>query len=191
EFFEDLVTSYQQEHDTGPGEVAAALAYLLQRERPLRAREKEKTKDKHRDEAKKKVTRPPTGSRPAKPGAPEKRSRKEKGARPSRQEEVPMETYRIEVGQEHGVEPKNIVGAIANEADLDSQYIGPIRIHEDHSLVDLPEGMPKDLYKHLRKVWVCGRQLQLSLVDEKGKPKARKAAKKPTGGKQSKPRKKR
>ncbi|MEN8176854.1 MAG: DEAD/DEAH box helicase, partial [Pseudomonadota bacterium] len=67
EFFEDLVTSYQQEHDTGPGEVAAALAYLLQRERPLRA--KEKTKDKHRGEAGKKATQPPERSKPAKPAA--------------------------------------------------------------------------------------------------------------------------
>ena len=56
-----------------------------------------------------------------------------------------METYRIEVGHHHGVKPGNIVGAIANEADLESKYIGRIDIRDDHSLLDLPEGMPPEL----------------------------------------------
>ena len=73
-----------------------------------------------------------------------------------------MERYRIEVGRAHGVEPKNIVGAIANEAGLESRYINRIEIHDDHTLLDLPEGMPKDIYKHLKHVWVCGRKLGLS-----------------------------
>jgi ATP-dependent RNA helicase DeaD len=73
-----------------------------------------------------------------------------------------METYRIEVGSKHGVEPGNIVGAIANEADLDSQYIGRIRIFDDHSLVDLPEGMPKETFQDLQKVWVSGQQMKIS-----------------------------
>ena len=72
-----------------------------------------------------------------------------------------LETYRVEVGLEHGVKPKNIVGAIANEADLDSRYIGQVQLFDTYSLVDLPEGMPKEVFKHLRKVWVCGRQLWL------------------------------
>jgi ATP-dependent RNA helicase DeaD len=75
-----------------------------------------------------------------------------------------METYRIEVGKQHGVLPKNIVGAIANEAGLDSTQIGRVEIREDHSLVDLPEGMPRNIFQHLRKVWVAGQRLQLSRV---------------------------
>ena len=75
--------------------------------------------------------------------------------------DVPMERYRIEVGREHGVQPKNIVGAIANEAGLESRYIGRIEIHDTYTLLDLPEGMPKDVYKHLRNVWVCGRKLDI------------------------------
>ena len=39
--------------------------------------------------------------------------------------------------------PANIVGAIANEADLDSKFIGRIEIFDDYSLVDLPEDMPE------------------------------------------------
>ena len=75
-----------------------------------------------------------------------------------------MRTYRIEVGHQHGVKPANIVGAIANEAEMDSQHIGRIEIFDDHSLVDLPEGMPREIYRELQKVWVAGQQLQLSKV---------------------------
>jgi ATP-dependent RNA helicase DeaD len=73
-----------------------------------------------------------------------------------------FETFRIEVGHVHGVKPGNIVGAIANEAGLDSKHIGRIDIREDHSLVDLPEGMPSDVFKLLKKVWVSGQQLRIT-----------------------------
>ena len=73
-----------------------------------------------------------------------------------------METYRIEVGREHGVEPGNIMGAIANEAGLDGQFIGRIVIREDHSFVDLPSGMPKEIFRELQKVRVAGQKLQIS-----------------------------
>jgi len=80
--------------------------------------------------------------------------------------EAGMETFRIEVGHDHGVKPSNIVGAIANEAGLDSANIGRIDIRGDHSLVDLPQGMPSDVFKHLKKVWVSGQQLRITRADE-------------------------
>jgi ATP-dependent RNA helicase DeaD len=76
-----------------------------------------------------------------------------------------LERYRIEVGHEHGVKPANIVGAIANEAEIDAEYIGRIDIQDDHSTVDLPEGMPKEVFKHLKTVWVSGQRLQISRAD--------------------------
>jgi len=76
--------------------------------------------------------------------------------------------YRIEVGSEHGVAPGNLVGAIANEAGLDSGQIGKIEIHADHSVVELPTGMPKAIFNDLSNAWVCGRQLRLSLLDANG-----------------------
>ena len=76
-----------------------------------------------------------------------------------------MERYRIEVGHSHGVKPANIVGAIINEAGLSSEHIGQIKIHDDYSTVDLPEGMPKDIFNMLKKVWVSGRQLEISRLD--------------------------
>ena len=81
-----------------------------------------------------------------------------------------MQRYRIEVGLEHGVQPKNIVGAIANEAELDSQHIGQLKLYDTYSTVDLPEGMPKEVFKHLRKVWVCNRQLEISVYDGNDAP---------------------
>ena len=79
-----------------------------------------------------------------------------------------METYRIEVGHDHDVQPGNIVGAIANEAGLDSKNIGRIDIHDDYSLVDLPEGMPKEVYSDLRKTWIAGQKLNITRVKEAG-----------------------
>ncbi|GAB2615678.1 DEAD/DEAH box helicase [Novilysobacter erysipheiresistens] len=75
--------------------------------------------------------------------------------------DVGMETFRIEVGHSHGVQPGNIVGAIANEADLESRYIGRIDIRDDYSLVDLPEGMPRELMEHLKRVYVAGQPLRI------------------------------
>jgi ATP-dependent RNA helicase DeaD len=78
-----------------------------------------------------------------------------------------METFRIEVGSVHGIKPGNIVGAIANEADIEGVHIGRVDIREDHSYVDLPEGMPKPIFKQLQKVRVAGRELRISRVSEK------------------------
>jgi len=64
----------------------------------------------------------------------------------------------------HGVKPGNIVGAIANEAGLEGRHIGQVDIHEDHSFVDLPEGMPKEIFRSLKKVRVVGRELQIVLA---------------------------
>ena len=84
-------------------------------------------------------------------------SRKPRGAPGN----IAFETYRIEVGHTHGVKPGNIVGAIANEAGLEGRHIGHVDIHEDHSFVDLPEGMPKEIFRSLKKVRVVGRELQI------------------------------
>jgi ATP-dependent RNA helicase DeaD len=95
------------------------------------------------------------------------------GARSSRRkrgdtDDVVFETFRLEVGHAHGVKPGNIVGAIANEAGLEGRHIGQVDIRDDHSFVDLPEGMPKDIFRNLKKVRVVGQELRISRVD--GKP---------------------
>jgi ATP-dependent RNA helicase DeaD len=65
----------------------------------------------------------------------------------------------------HGVKPGNIVGAIANEAGLQSRLITGLKINDDHSLVRLPKGMAKDVLLRLNKAWVCGRQLNLKSLE--------------------------
>jgi ATP-dependent RNA helicase DeaD len=129
-FFTKLVASYEQEHGKTPAEIAAALAYLAQEERPL-------------------LPPPDTARRAEKP--------RDRPATPPED----LVRYRIEVGREHGVQPGNIVGAIANEAGIDSSNIGRIEIFDSYSTVDLPQGMPLDVYEHLANTWVCGRKLAI------------------------------
>ncbi len=72
-------------------------------------------------------------------------------------------SYRIEVGRRDGVAPREIVGAIANESGIEGRFIGRIDIEDDYSLVDLPEGMPREIFQHLRGVFVRGKRLNISL----------------------------
>jgi ATP-dependent RNA helicase DeaD len=102
-----------------------------------------------------------------------------------------METFRIEVGSVHGIKPGNIVGAIANEAGIEGVHIGRVDIREDHSYVDLPEGMPKQIFKDLQRVRVVGRELRISRVSEKPpKPRRDAAGRHPPGRPLGKPERK-
>ncbi len=96
--------------------------------------------------------------------------------------------YRIEVGHVHGVKPGNIVGAIANESGLDGKHIGSIEIEAEYSLVDLPAGMPKDIFMDLKKVRVCGQAMNISLHGEGKAPRKQKGQPNPKGKPKGKPR---
>ena len=154
EFMRDLVVQLQQEQEVSAQDIAAALAHLslggqsLLLEKPAKA-------EHHRDR---------------------KPNRKEKGNFRRRKVSDGNELFRIEVGHEHGVQPGNIVGAIANEAGIDAEHIGFVDIRDDHSEVELPRGMPREIFADLKKVWVCGQRLNISRVS-------------PATGKQSEPKK--
>ena len=92
-----------------------------------------------------------------------------------------MATFRIEVGHTNGVKPGNIVGAIANEANIDSKVIGRIEIYDDYSTLDLPADLPKDLLDYLKTVWVAGQQLNITRDGETPPPKKAGAPKKSFG----------
>ena len=185
-FFSQLVEQYEQEHNVPAIEIAAALARLAQGEAPLLLKNKpqhaksEGKKDNwDRDEKgfSDKRERKPRRERAAGEGR-ERPAGRERSAGRDAPPEQGMDRYRIEVGYDHDVKPGNIVGAIANEADIESKYIGRINIFDDHSLVDLPEGMPKELLYTLKKVWVSGQQLKISLdgqADQNGGPSKRPA----------------
>ena len=161
DLYRDLVLRYQREHDIPVGDIAAALAKLVQGRTPLLLAP-EKPKPRVERAA---FERPERGERPQRPAfgdRPERAPREKRDVGPRQAPAEGMETYRIEVGYRHGVKPGNIVGAIANEADLESKFIGRIDIHDDYSLLDLPEGMPPELMAHLQKVRVAGQMMRLS-----------------------------
>ena len=157
--FRNMVKQYQHQQQTSPFDIAAALGYIALGETPLLSETQPRkparahahptpSEQMHsdRDEFDQ-----PRAERP-------RREAKRKSATAG------METYRIEVGHQHGVKPANIVGAISNEAQLQSRYIGQIEILSDHSLIELPEGMPKEVFDDLKSVWVAGQQLRIGKV---------------------------
>ncbi len=143
EFFEELVDNYQHENNIGFRRIAAALAYLVQRDKPIQVHNEINSVDEGGDS-----------------------TYDQAPFKDVEQTELDFMRYRIEVGRQHGVEPRHIVGAIANEANIDSRSIGQIRINQDHCLVDLPANMPKAIMKHLSDVWVCGQKLRITIVGE-------------------------
>jgi ATP-dependent RNA helicase DeaD len=157
-FFTELVASYEREHGKEPREVAAALAYLAQKDRPLQP-PPDPLRRATPSDAGRRADRARGGALP--PAAAARKTRKEH-ARPGFPPKGQVR-YRLEVGHAHGVQPGNIVGAIANEAGIESAHIGRIEIFDAYSTVDLPEGMPKEIYKHLRNTWVCGQKLAISV----------------------------
>ena len=82
--------------------------------------------------------------------------------RPARAPEENMQRYRVEVGHRDRVKPGNLVGAIAGETGLQGRMIGRIQIFDNHSLVDLPKGMPEDVFNSLKRLRVMNRELQIS-----------------------------
>ena len=85
-----------------------------------------------------------------------------RGERPVGPPEDHMERFRVELGWRDRIKPGNIVGAIANEAGLNGRSIGRIQIFDTHSTVDLPKGMPEDVFQGLRQLRVMNKPLQLS-----------------------------
>ena len=169
--FYELIEQYQLEHDATALEVAGALAQMLQGDTPFLLQNKSHKKadsdwekDERRDDGK--PTRRERESR--RDDRPPRKERERSNRRDSRREEG-MESYRIEVGRNHGVMPSNIVGAIANETGMDSKHIGRINIFDDHSLVDLPEGMPKQTFNTLKKVRASGQPLLISKIGQEAK----------------------
>ncbi len=165
-FFTQLVEQYQSEHDVPAVDIAAALAKMSQGGTPLLLKEIPKRARKERSERGERGERSERFDRSERSSSGRgERDRKPKRSR-DRQSDIKMETYRIEVGNSHGVKPGNIVGAIANETGIDGDHIARIKIEENYSTVELPAGMPKELFQELKKVRVAGQQLNISAMDK-------------------------
>lgn len=161
-FMRGILEQYQNESDLPPLEIAAALATLSLGRRSLLIKPESKTRSERGNQPRQHHQE--RGARAARDNA-KKRDLKVSGMGPADHD---MELFRIDVGHDHDVEPRNIVGAIANEAGLDAQNIGRIDIRDNHSIVELPIGMPKPIFADLKKAWVCGRKLNIARVDAKG-----------------------
>ncbi len=152
-FMQGLVEQYRQEHDVPAVEIAAALAKMSIGEKSMLL-----GPDKARDKGKSRA-----------------------GIKPVRDVEAGAECFRMEVGHVHGVKPGNIVGAIANESGLDGEHIGSIEIEAEYSLVDLPAGMPKDVFDDLKKTRICGQPMNIARCGEGKAPRKRKGRPNPKG----------
>ncbi|MFC5740648.1 DEAD/DEAH box helicase [Dyella tabacisoli] len=182
-FFQQLIEQFEQEHNIPAIEIAAALARIAQGDQPLlltpppkreyapREQETRERAPRDRNERRPSFERDSSDSRPPRDRMPRERDSapREFGTRPVREHvtEEGKRTYRVEVGHEHGVKPGNIIGAIANEAGLESSFIGRLSIRGEYSLIDLPDGMPKEVFQHLQKVWVSQQQLRIHEWDGK------------------------
>ncbi len=167
QLFRRLIQEYEYETGVPVTDIAAALGVMAQGKKPLqesRTAAGGQEADDERPAGRSDRRGIAEGKAPATPD--------DKTRRKSRSSGEPlqpgMERFRIEVGKNHGVKPGNIVGAIANEAQIDSEHIGRIEIHDDFSTVDLPEGMPREVFRHLQSVWVSGQKLQLSRLADGG-----------------------
>ena len=175
DLFKGLIEQYQQENQIGTLDIAAALAKQVQGSAPFLLSSKSVAKAAFTaDQVDSRPARNPRRENPRKAVEGERKSRRERVEQEAREPEAGMDRFRVEVGHLHKVKPGNIVGAIANEADIDSKYIGRINIFEEFSLVDLPEDMPKELLNELKNVRVVGQRLNISLLGGKKKQDKRK-----------------
>ncbi|AIN16707.1 DEAD/DEAH box helicase family protein [Yersinia rochesterensis] len=90
----------------------------------------------------------------------------ERPARRERRDVGEMELYRIEVGRDDGVEVRHIVGAIANEGDISSRYIGNIKLFASHSTIELPKGMPGEMLSHFTRTRILNKPLNMQLLGD-------------------------
>lgn len=211
EFFRVLLAEFCHEHECSIEDASAAMAFLLQKDRPLepsvkdvvplesgygkapaasagattskvRAPRREVAESLHAEE--KPAPRPARSKPPMhdahprltqedilagefamadredKPRKPRARTQTEDG------DDVAMERFRIQVGHEHGVTPREIVGAIANEGGIEGRYIGRINIYDAYTTIDLPEGMPEDVFKTLARTRVCNQSLAIEKMSK-------------------------
>lgn len=156
EIFSRLIEELCNEHNLTAQEVAVSLAGLLHKDRPFVPKKIKPGSEKRED---------------SKTEFPEYRERKSKRRNNDdvSEPEEGMDRYKIHVGHNDQVKPGEIVGAIANEADIDGKHIGQIKIYDDYCTVDLPQGMPPEVFQILQKTRIRNKAIRLTLFGDKPK----------------------
>ncbi len=161
-FFKQMVAEFSEKSNQPMEMIAAALADMAQNGRPLLLKDVPQSKRPPRD----------NGFDDSRNSHRERFSHSDdgpprRGGRRSGPVREGMQRFRVDVGRADGVKPGNLVGAIANEAGIEGQFIGPIDIQHSYTTVDLPAGMPNEIFQTLRNTWVAGKQLNISVADER------------------------
>lgn len=147
-FYLKVVRDYAQETEQPAELIAAAIMQIGQKGRDflMKDRPKRERQSRQKDSA--------------------RGGRKEYGKYRNAPPNSGMARYRLAVGKRDGVRPGNIVGAVANEAGIEGNAIGPIQIYQSYTTIDLPANLSQDAQESLREAWVSGRQLKLRPVGE-------------------------
>jgi ATP-dependent RNA helicase DeaD len=159
DFYKNLVGQLSEELELSELDLASALLFMAQKEKPLVLPPEAPRRERSFREVEDRGERRDRNDRG------ERRERSERPERGERRPAAEMEVFRIEVGRTDGVQVKNIVGAIANEANINSRNIGGIRLHDDYSTIELPKGMPSEQLQQLQQVYVCNKALRMSKLE--------------------------
>ncbi|MFZ4833908.1 DEAD/DEAH family ATP-dependent RNA helicase [Rouxiella sp. Mn2063] len=180
DLYRGLLAKLQPEEELEIETLAAALLKMAQGERPLivpadpvfKSRPPRREFEDRADRGDRGDRRPSRdGDRPARDGDRPRRERRDAGE---------MELYRIEVGRDDGVEVRHIVGAIANEGDISSRYIGNIKLFAGHSTIELPKGMPGEILSHFTRTRILNKPMNMQLMGDAQPQSARRE--RPAGG---------
>ncbi|MBA6352195.1 DEAD/DEAH box helicase [Colwellia sp. BRX9-1] len=167
----EIVEAMANESELSMTDLAAALLFQKQLNQPLQPKEDPKPRRETRERSDR-DSRSERGGRNESRGGRNERGAERGGERAPRKvkvnrTDVDWQTYRLEVGKEHGARPGDIVGAIANEISLDSSYIGAINLHDKHTYVQLPKGMPEKSFEQLKRVKIRRQSLEITVSDVK------------------------
>ncbi len=207
-FFEELMDTFEAESTSEMSEIAAALAHMAQQGRPLQVEERGEQHRQPHDNRSANQARWESerdNFSPSNRGNDRGRGRdrsdrgdRNRGRDQGRDRKRPersfsgsadnMSNYRISVGRTHGVQPKNIVGAMTNEAGIDFKSVGHIKLHDNYSTVELPANLPSDIFESMKNIWVCGQKLDISR-DSGGGDNSDSGDRDQSGGYERKPRK--
>ena len=170
----EIIEAMAAESELSMTDLAAALLYQKQLKQPLQPKEdpKPRRETRERNDRNDRDGRGRNDSRGGRNERGRNENRAERAPRKAKvaRSDVDWQTYRLEVGKEHGARPGDIVGAIANEISLDSSYIGAINLHDKHSFVQLPKGMPDKSFKQLKRVRVRRQVLDITVSDSQAAP---------------------
>ena len=146
--FEELILDYQKEHEIDAFKISSALALMAQGTEPLLLNEKEINQASFDEKNKNKISVSVHAD-----------SLKENPA-------IKMRRYRVAVGRKDNIKPGNVLGAIANEAEISSEFIGAIQIFQDFTTVDLPDEMPKETLQILKNTRVFDKKLNIEELND-------------------------